>query len=211
MDKIEKVDHDERFSVHEEETQSQSKIKESIDLLIVTSSIAKKIRGDELYRYKSVKVMELLNGKDLNDAEEYIEHSSYNPKVILFFIGGNDLCSNLSVEECVKKLRDLFESTHRCFPGSQVAINEILQRVKPEKLNHKMELFNKKIQGLCQGKKHLHFVPQSDLRTYSALYDGVHIKNLHLRKLVLNIKDVINPLLGMAPNQSRKYNSDRVK
>ena len=31
VDKIEEVDHDERFSVHKEETQSQSKIKESID------------------------------------------------------------------------------------------------------------------------------------------------------------------------------------
>ena len=164
--------------------------------------------GDELYRYKSVKVMELLNGKDLNDAEEYIEHSSYDPKVILFFIGGNDLCLSLSVEECVKKLSDLFESTYRCFPGSQVAKGEILLRVKPEKFNHKKKLFNKEIQGLCRGKKHLHFVPQSDLRTYSALYDGVHIKNSHLGKLVSNIKDVINPLLG---NQSRKYNSDRVK
>lgn len=178
-----------------------------VDLLIVTSSIGKNIRGSELYKNRTVIVKELRNGKNIRDAKEFISEScEWNPTVIQFMVGGNDLTSNKTPNEVMEEMEELLHVTKEKFPNAHIVCSEVLPRMRPNDFNRKMESFNMKLADCALDNTY--FMPQENLRDLRNMYDGIHVKDSQLGKMAVNIKKVVNQLLGLKEYDSANRNVD---
>lgn len=176
-----------------------------VDLLIITSSIAKRVKGNRLYSYcdrtTSVKV---LADKTVAGARAYIKATTWNPKVVHFFIGGNDLTTG-TVSDVTKELELLLTETRVKFSSSDIIFSEILPRElnTDSDFNQKKDSVNDKMKVMCDPRSKLHFMQQRNLLDKSHRLDGVHLRNKSLGLLVGNIKTIVNPLLGLEPYVAR--------
>ena len=89
--------------------------KNKVDLLIITSSIAKNIDGDRLFRHKKVVVHELQQGKNIQQTKQFVTETHLEPKVVQFFVGGNDV-DHKSMEHVKEEIEDLMATTRSTFP-----------------------------------------------------------------------------------------------
>lgn len=111
-----------------------------VDLLIVTTSIARKLDAQRIYRNKKVVVKEL-ERKTISDACDYISKTKLKPKVVQFFVGGNDIATT-PVDEVLVDMGELLSETRLQFPEAEIVVSEVIPRDRPEYFNEDNTKFN---------------------------------------------------------------------
>lgn len=188
--------------------------KHQVDVMIVTSSIGKHIETRRMYSRKKVELVHLQQGKDITAAKAYIETTNVCAKAVTFVVSSNDLARAKSVSLCQTEMEHLTKLTRsRMGKDTHIAISQVLPRTGWVTYNRKAEDFNARMKKFCERHANMYFVRQNNLcGVENRQSDGVHLRRQAVGKLVVNIKTVLNPLLGMKPvseyDHSRPTNRD---
>ncbi len=172
----------------------------SIDLLIVTDSIGRGLIANRLYRNKSVSVQKLRQGRNIQEAKEYLENTDTDPRHVVIQVGTNDLV-NKDVPIVRHELKELLQDTRAKFPTASVLFSQILPRIGNADFNNKAWQLNSAIKAACDTKG-IHFIPHARLwgmatRARHFVGDGIHLTTSGIGVLVQDYKLVLNPLMGI--------------
>lgn len=172
---------------------------DTLDVLIVSSSIGKRLRAQWMYHHKNVKIHLLQQGKDMRAAKEFLEHTKLKAKTLVLLVGSNVLSRNNTTTQCQIQMEELLSTARTVMPDAEIALSQILPRTNCDSFNVKAARFNRTTARHCQPVHMLHFIQHDNLSDSSKRYDGTHLTDPAVGKLVRNIKTTLNPLLGLAP------------
>ena len=114
-------------------------------------------------------VHELQSRKNIQKAKQFVTEADLEPKVVQFFVGGNDV-GNKSVEHVKEEVVDLMATTRSTLPQgtSIIVFSKISPREEHGRFNNKVAEINNCIKYLAQNRhSDIHYMAQmnlSDLR-----------------------------------------------
>lgn len=110
------------------------------------------------------------------------------------------------MSRCQVELEDLISTTRtKLGRDTHITVSQVLPRTDWTVYNRKAADFNQRIARFCEQAHNVHFVSQPNLTDASNRFDGIHLKEGALAKLVVNLKVVLNQLLGMATYTVKGY------
>ena len=176
-------------------------IVEGDEIWIIGTSIIKDLRPNKMYKNKRIRI-KTLHDKTIEGASKFIESGKVKAKNILFQVGSNDL-EEKSPDDVVKEVENLVKMTKQMLPHVNIIFSEIIPRYYNDinqltQYEQKRVLYNILLKEYCNeiDAKLVNF----GRMTANLFYDGIHFNEHGISVYVRQLKQVLNPLLGVSQN-----------
>jgi hypothetical protein len=184
-------------------TSSSQTLSEKLEVIedscyFITDSHGNLLHPKRMYTGKVTAKVKTLSQKTILDASEYIKKISIKKSVITYIIGSNDL-TKCSAQKTAERCKTLLNDSAVRFPGCQI----VLYGIPPRKPSHrwlgyeeKRSEYNTTMEKFCTQMKGLHFA-KTTVIIDQLKDDEIHLKPKEIRTVVMDLKKVINPLVGL--------------
>lgn len=179
-----------------------SEVKSSYcDVLMITNSNGSRLDKNRIYKNKSVEII-VLKEKYIHGAWNYIKSCKLRPSNIVFHAADNDLLSYEAID-CFYAMRDLVNFCCSKFPNAEIIVSRVFPRIydNPSTTDiyiRRANEFNRLITSFM-GVKNTVFHSNFHTAEKPYFYDGIHVTGSGAAMWVRNLKNTLNPLLGLRP------------
>ncbi len=130
----------------------------------------------------------------------------YRPKVIVLFIGGNDIADGRSPESVLKTFKELAQKIHRALPETRLFYISINPTIARWNLQAQMDATNRLLAGYIRGQAWMNFVdsaahmldPDRRPRIELLADDKLHLNREGYRMLTSLVKPRVEQAMGRA-------------
>ena len=181
-------------------TSSSTSKTSSVDIIIFSNSICKRINPDNFYRGKSTKII-AKSGAKIPDIERLVhDYNGDTNATCIILQAWTNSTAHESVETCEKQAKDLIEATLNKFPHANIFISGVLPRFWHDRANRVSAQLNSIFRRKCQLSERVSYIeqPPSFMRNgilqEDLYWDEVHLNRHGLHILITNFQRSIMQL-----------------